>query len=499
MQEDWRKSLDSRLSLTQTDSRRRRMTRELIRKSFMDGNELLAQEADGKEEAIREERRKALRAKGSLTMEEVLELGEFPGALYDRNTDALSKVYGELLPIEPTEMIRLHVELVMELSESEKEELRRHGALEGETISRDLLVSDDLPLYALHYAIQRAFGFTNSHLHRFFLSQEQQEKLTKSAEQWRNQVGVIYRSPLMSEQAPFWADDYTGGSIKKWLREKYTGPCVSQCREEGLISCREDMERVDLEEEYYVVYGSYKEGKAAEPLGCVPVLGASGRKNRPPTAEGFPYQNVHQFHVQVMKLRDLPVSLIGGLFERDAFDLLERLPIGEVLALHNMSCEDDFREWDRPFTYEEMLENGLRDDIQEILEEELDLPELQPALSGFTEELFYQYDFGDNWEFRITGSRNCADLVESGKMTQDALDKSNIKARVTYGPVLLARSGEMLIEDVGGVGGFAEFIRDIHTMRRGERDKNGMTKTDMKAWARYQGWHRDMSPDYTLL
>ena len=46
MQEDWRKSLDSRLSLTQSDSRRRRMTRELIRKSFMDGNELLAQEAD---------------------------------------------------------------------------------------------------------------------------------------------------------------------------------------------------------------------------------------------------------------------------------------------------------------------------------------------------------------------------------------------------------------------------------------------------------------------
>ena len=111
----------------------------------------------------------------------------------------------------------------------------------------------------------------------------------------------------------------------------------------------------------------------------------------------------------------------------------------------------------------------------------------------------YQYDFGDNWQIRITGSRNCADLVESGKITQDMLDKSNIKARVTYRPVLLARDGEMLIDDVGGNSGFVEFIRAINTMQRGETDGNGMTKTQLKDWAKSLGWHKDDSTDYNLL
>ena len=124
-------------------------------------------------------------------------------------------------------------------------------------------------------------------------------------------------------------------------------------------------------------------------------------------------------------------------------------------------------------------------------------PMKQPFVYSFTDELLYQYDFGDNWQIRITGSRNCVDLV--GKITQDMLDKSNIKARVTYRPVLLARDGEMLIEDVGGTSGYVDFIRSINTMQRGETDENGMSKTQLKEWAKSQGWHKDDSSDYNLL
>ena len=129
----------------------------------------------------------------------------------------------------------------------------------------------------------------------------------------------------------------------------------------------------------------------------------------------------------------------------------------------------------------------------------LDSPMNQPFVYSFTDELFYNYDFGDDWSIRITGSRNCVDLVESGKITQDMLDKSNIKARVTYRPVLLARDGEMLIDDVGGASGMVEFIRAINTMKRGERDENGMSKTELKDWAKSQGWHKDDSTDFNLL
>ena len=34
----------------------------------------------------------------------------------------------------------------------------------------------------------------------------------------------------------------------------------------------------------------------------------------------------------------------------------------------------------------------------------------------------------DNWQIGIIGSWNCAELVKSGKITQDMLDKSSIKA-----------------------------------------------------------------------
>ena len=92
--------------------------------------------------------------------------------------------------------------------------MHKYGGMEGDTISRDILVSDDLPLYALHYVIQRAFGWQNTHLHRFYLPEENAEKFTESVEQWMHQVGVIYRFPFMHEFAEFWADDYKGGVLR---------------------------------------------------------------------------------------------------------------------------------------------------------------------------------------------------------------------------------------------------------------------------------------------
>ena len=367
--------------------------------------------------------------------------------------------------------------------------------MDGDTITRDIVVSDDLPLYALHYVIQRAFGFTNSHLHRFYMDEERVGKFTKSAQQWMHQVGVIYRSPRMDEDAEFWADDYQGGSFKNWLRKKYTGPCVSQCRGEGLIASRESLEQVDPDQEFYVEYGRYEEDGEALPLRCYPVYGRDEKKNDQPE----PDQYVQEYRVEVKKFRDLPVSLLNRMFDRGAFDLLERLTIGEVLAVADMHCRDNCQEGDDASKYQEMLDDGMDEEIEEILESGLDSPMNQPYVYSFTDELLYEYDFGDNWVIRITGSRNCADLVESGKITQDMLDKSNIKARVTYRPVLIARDGEMLIDDVGGAGGMVEFIRAINTMQRGDRDRNGMNVTQLKNWAKSQGWHKDNSTDFNLL
>ena len=60
-------------------------------------------------------------------------------------------------------------------------------------------------------------------------------------------------------------------------------------------------------------------------------------------------------------------------------------------------------------------------------------------------------------------------MVESGRITQSELDRANVKCREVYRPVLIARDGEMLVDDVDGLSGFSEFLEDINP------DFTGMT------------------------
>ena len=150
---------------------------------------------------------KALRALPVKTPEEEVTirameyiLGLCPGALAERNIHELEKLSGERLPLEPMNIWRLHLEMDYEAEEEELDILHRYGKLKGKAISRDLVVPSDIPLYALHYVIQRAFGWENSHLHHFFLDKERvKEFCENSPEKWRQMVGIIFRSPLMSE------------------------------------------------------------------------------------------------------------------------------------------------------------------------------------------------------------------------------------------------------------------------------------------------------------
>lgn len=79
-----------------------------------------------------------------------------------------------------------------------------------------------------------AFGFTNSHMHEFELSSEDLKWVTAGkVENWKKLVGLVFKNPLRDEDLDFWDDDYEGGSPKKWMRSKYTGPGYVKCYEEG--------------------------------------------------------------------------------------------------------------------------------------------------------------------------------------------------------------------------------------------------------------------------
>ena len=129
------------------------------------------------------------------------------------------------------DIMLLHIELDDEIPEEDR---TLCGIKYGKTISRDILVQQNLPLHNLHYVINQAFGFTNSHMHEFELSSEDLKWVTAGkVENWKKLVGLVFKNPLRDEDLDFWDDDYEGGSPKKWMRSKYTGPGYVKCYEEG--------------------------------------------------------------------------------------------------------------------------------------------------------------------------------------------------------------------------------------------------------------------------
>lgn len=117
--------------------------------------------------------------------------------------------------------------------------LNRYGkAKQG--IIREVLVPADITLHALHYVIQRAFGWQNSHLHQYLLPEEVFQNMTGGKNRpdeygrtlydgkltdWIDLCGVYFRFPCDDFEDIYWDDDYKQGvSIRTWLRKKYTSP-----------------------------------------------------------------------------------------------------------------------------------------------------------------------------------------------------------------------------------------------------------------------------------
>ena len=88
-------------------------------------------------------------------------------------------------------------------------------------------------------------------------------------------------------------------------------------------------------------------------------------------------------------------------------------------------------------------------------------------------------------------------MVEQGRITQDQLDKAQIKCRELYRPVTLAVDGEMLLDDVGGIHGFIDFLHTINPELSGldaeEKDIAKAEKKETLEWAKWQGWKK-LSP-----
>ena len=372
----------------------------------------------------------------------------------------------------PFSLVRLHLELVGDLSLKKQRILQQLGGLQhGKSISRDVLLPVNMTLHALHYLIQRAFGWQNSHLHMFYLPDETMNELLRGGVlSWCDLVGVWFRSPLMDESAPFWDDDYEEGSVKNWLRSKYTGPYRTLCDDESYEKCAKDMKvflrnfqakqfMVEYRTDEVLVNGQVNE--VPVPMGCYAADGIARPRfaDRPDQIQGY--------FAKEMAFEQLPWEVAHSFF--DWFDfkqLLERLTIAEVLVLGDRRLGDGAK-----------VEKG----------------------KGITDVLLYEYDFGDRWQLKITGSYGCDDLVEDGRVTQEELDAARTAVWKTYRPVCIASDGYNLVDDVGGLSGYVDFLEKLDGKVDKDDDYAAEEKADLRTWARSMGWSKRKNVPRNLL
>ena len=486
-QKDWAQEM--KMSFRENPTRRHRFSWAEAMRELKDDDEsgevlarLIGKDWRYSNKTVLRKRIGELAAKGHLKDEEEAELidlqrwsGEMPGALWFRNQLDLELLYGKSMQFEPLSVIRLHLELFDTIDAEDIEALRRFGGVtEGDSISRDIIVPSDLPLYALHFVIQRLFGWNNEHRHIFTIPADRVRDITNdNAAAWSCMVGLVFRSPFMGKADITWADDYIGGSVKNWMRKKYTGPYLSRCLGESYVRCQGDMMMLDSEckRKVRIIYRRSEDGSEVISKVWFDVDGNVGLESNELPSKGD--------RIEFLDLWEVPIDALRKIFNMDKLALLERLPLWSVLAsgIDRIPQKCSERELDE---LEGFISDGNQiiseswDKINKLVQEQDNRSQMQPNPPPFTDVLFYEYGCGKTWRIKITASLNCVDLVEEHKITQIELDRGHIKCRELYRPVLVYQNGKAPFEYAEDLKGYIEYLRELHP------DMSGMTNEECK-------------------
>jgi len=323
--------------------------------------------------------------------------------------------------------VRLRLELKNSfLTDYERKMLKRYGeSATGDSIIRDILIPSDMPLHNLHYTIQKLYGWQNSHLRSFHLPEELYNKLTKrTVKGWADLVGILFQPPSELEGELFWDDDYQSGSINAWLKKKYTGPYIYGGTIEYLENARQDVQELLHRFNKIEVRESFNDFmKRAE------------------KDEHAELKIIKEASLIDLTLEEMEESLY---IEGGTDNLLETLEVDKILAYQEVLATVDF--------------------------------------FPVTKELIYNYDFGDDWIVNITKHKNCDDLIKQNLIDNQELKDAKQLVLDKHQPVCIHAEGLSVLDDVGGLSGFANFLGEIY------EGTNKSESSEARSWARSLGW-----------
>lgn len=363
--------------------------------------------------------------------------------------------------------LKLHLELNMDgITNRERKALEKYGKVK-QSISRDVIIPADMTLRSLHYVIQRAFGWQNSHLHYFKFPDDVFDKLTQdSSDQWLRLCGVNFRVPDDDREDIYWDADYDESiSFKNWLKSKYTGPY------------------------YYAGGGDYYTENQR-------------------WANWFKQKYGSMSMEKVRSMHGIP---------QDINFLLERLAVPDFLNLPNGNSKyfaepvEDFLAYleegnkKHQELWDKMMINPRKNfDVIEGL-----IYASTIRMKSQADSLIYRYDYGDNWEITITCenayymaedpfywmSENKLTYLTGEIVLEDAFENTvDIKETKTVQefcikqkPVCVASDGLNLFDDAGGVKGFAKFLETLNTTTRKDVLEEILETPKMYGWTAKEG------------
>ncbi len=374
-----------------------------------------------------------------------------------------------------TYAMQLHLELqesqLRSMSTEEAGILPKYGKVK-KSISRDIIVPSSLTLHQLHFLINVAFGWTNSHLHSFQLPESLFEKLTEGKLLDIAPVfGYYLQFPSSTFYDAFWDDDYDESkSLRTWMRSKY----LKRYRYKGLSQ-----------------YWIENQTEIATLVESIPVL------------KVYPFHLNDEAKQREVKIKDATLQdLLGAVF----FDygtpdeLKESLRLDEILSLNPTKVEKakenivpidiyDLKLYSyyRDIVISGQIEEDGPTDVAQYLHGIRKIEKLQKefepeVVAPITKELLYRYDYGDGWEIEI---KLVGEFGKGGKSVEHEVAQQVIEKRK---PICIAKDGLNVLDDCGNVYGYIDMLETIY---EGEAKE----AIEMKEWARSQGWTgRDVSP-----
>ncbi len=395
-------------------------------------------------------------------------------------------------------VFRLHLQLVggylsgadenLGLDDKERQQLFSLAkAKEG--ISRDIIVPADMNLHALHYAIQKLFGWQNSHLHHFTLSDNDFKKVTNSLlNDYVHLCGSLFRFPDGDLCDCYWDDDYQEDiSPKNWLKSKYTAPYrygsvgdswlgnqwklddfwddFPDFNEDGFTL---DMvtEKVEMEEEFNYLL---------ERL----TIGELFMTNPDSQISVEDWEKIIESRIDAL-IQYLDDTKVDEDFWMSAAD--------ELKKWRDSYDELDRYRWTHPASYRSDIRDMLGESYEDAMKHHKEMisfwldicmrliRDWNIEMEPFFLELYYVYDYGDDWCIKIT--LEGAYKILYGEVPENA--------------VCLAADGMNLVDDCGGIYGYLNMLKTIYGRNKKKAD-------EIKEWAGGLGWTGRMNRPENML